>query len=202
MSQDFISGFETGIFVRDDPNAFNDYSCSKPRTDSALKKQALQLTAPMQMMKVMNKDPKMGSLIDTAETFINHSTDLEQLFSGSYDGGDFCSGFIFGRSGSKMLIEIAQKFMQHEVPDEHKPKAKPNQQPKGRVTKEFLDQDKAKHQTGDAKFSDFKEEEKAEPVRTPRDNRKTKDTSLRAARQPVMNDLMNEMANFDPSFLQ
>ena len=155
------------------------------------------------MMKVMNKDPKMQSLISTAETFINHSTDLEQLFFGDYDGGDFCSGFIFGRSGSKMLIEIAGQFMQHDIPDEHNPKFKPNQQPKGRVTKEFLDNDKAKHQTGDAKFSDFKEEEKPQqPVRTPKDNRKTKDTSLRAARQPVMNDLMNEMANFDPSFLQ
>ena len=30
LSRDFLAGFETGIFVRDDDKAFDDYSCSKP----------------------------------------------------------------------------------------------------------------------------------------------------------------------------
>ena len=38
MSADFINGFETGIFVRDDENAFDDYSCEKPQMDKNLQK--------------------------------------------------------------------------------------------------------------------------------------------------------------------
>ena len=39
LGSDFINGFETGIFVRDDANAFYDYSCEKPRGNSDLAKQ-------------------------------------------------------------------------------------------------------------------------------------------------------------------
>ena len=38
LTIDFINGFETGIFVRDDDNAFYDYSCDKPKSDSNLTK--------------------------------------------------------------------------------------------------------------------------------------------------------------------
>ena len=30
MTQDFMHGFETGVFVRDDDMAFYEYSCEKP----------------------------------------------------------------------------------------------------------------------------------------------------------------------------
>ena len=61
----------------------------------------------MKMMQVFMKDEKLSSLCDTFELFANASSELEVLFVGNYDGGDFCTGLIFGRSGSKMLIEIA-----------------------------------------------------------------------------------------------
>ena len=38
LTQEFINGFETGIFVRDDENAFSDYSCDKPSEDTDLRK--------------------------------------------------------------------------------------------------------------------------------------------------------------------
>ena len=34
VSRDFLSGFEAGIFVRDDQKAFDDYSCLRPTKDS------------------------------------------------------------------------------------------------------------------------------------------------------------------------
>jgi len=79
----------------------------------------------------MSKDEKMNGLIDTAEIFIKSAAELEILFTGNYDGGDFCSGLIFGRAGSKMLLEISGRFM--EIPDEHNPELK-EKHPKGRVT--------------------------------------------------------------------
>ena len=35
LNQDFIVGFESGIFVRDDDNAFDDYSCDKPKIEKS-----------------------------------------------------------------------------------------------------------------------------------------------------------------------
>ena len=87
----------------------------------------------------MMNDEKLKSLADTAETFINAASELEAVFLGNYDGGDFCSGLIFGRAGSKMLVEVANRFMN--IPDEHNPALK-EKHPQGRVTKEFLKEDR------------------------------------------------------------
>ena len=71
------------------------------------------------------------------------------VFEGNYDGGDFCSGLIFGKAGSKMLMEMANRFIK--IPDDHNPALKPQEvvpevkNPKGRVTDEFLKKDKKKH---------------------------------------------------------
>ena len=35
LAQDFIVGFESGIFVRDDDTAFEDYSCDKPKIEKS-----------------------------------------------------------------------------------------------------------------------------------------------------------------------
>ena len=40
LTQDFLHGFETGVFVRDDDMAFYDYSCQKPAGNSELRQQA------------------------------------------------------------------------------------------------------------------------------------------------------------------
>ena len=82
-------------------------------------------------------------MADSVELFIEAVVELEEVFTGNYDGGDFCSGMIFGKTGSKALVTIAQKFMT--IPDEHNPALK-NKHPEGRVTKEFLERDKRKHQ--------------------------------------------------------
>ena len=139
---EFINGFEAGVMVRDDPKAFYDYSCDKPKGDSTLAENAKSILAPVQMMKVMMQDEKMKSMADSVELFIEAVVELEEVFTGNYDGGDFCSGMIFGKTGSKALVTIAQKFMT--IPDEHNPALK-GKHPEGRVTKEFLERDKRKH---------------------------------------------------------
>ena len=58
------------------------------------------------MAKMMMHDEKINKMADVIEIFVASASDLELLFNGSYDGGDFCTGFVFGRSGSKMLLEI------------------------------------------------------------------------------------------------
>ena len=100
----------------------------------------------MKMMQAFTKDEKLNGLADTIELFANSASELEVLFYGNYDGGDFCSGLIFGRSGSKLLIEIAQRLVR--IPDDHNPANKEqiekDKRPKGRITDEFLKKDKQK----------------------------------------------------------
>jgi len=36
FDKDFVNGFETGVFVRDDPKAYKEYSCEKPKATSGL----------------------------------------------------------------------------------------------------------------------------------------------------------------------
>ena len=96
------------------------------------------------MMKVMMKDESTRNMIDTTEMFINYGGDLQTLFAGTYDGGDFCKGLIFGRSGSKLLLQVSDRMMQ--LPDEHNPALKPKQvEAHPRITNDFLAKDKATH---------------------------------------------------------
>ena len=36
LKGDFITGFETGIFMRENENALNEYDCPKPETSNAM----------------------------------------------------------------------------------------------------------------------------------------------------------------------
>ena len=44
---EFINGFETGVMVRDDNDAYYDYSCEKPKGDSSLAANAKSMVAPV-----------------------------------------------------------------------------------------------------------------------------------------------------------
>ena len=114
------------------------------------------MIGPMKLATSFIQDDNMKAMVNTVEIFITNAVELEAVFLGDYDGGDFCSGFIFGRSGSKMLMEIAGEYLAPELPDEHNPALKPpKEEPKGRgrggkgnrdrVAKDFVAADKKKH---------------------------------------------------------
>ena len=78
---------------------------------------------PMKFMAGMAKDEKIISTIDAAEVFVLTIADVMAVFTGEYDGGEFCSGLIFGKDGSKMMLQIAQAFVKA-PPKEHDPEMK------------------------------------------------------------------------------
>ena len=112
LSSDFISGFETGAFIRNDDNAFADYSCPKPEIvkNQGFLSQINDMIAPMKLMAGMVKgqDQKLSSIIGVIEPFLLSINEITAIFGGNYDGGDFCSGLIFGKDSSKMLTSIAE----------------------------------------------------------------------------------------------
>jgi len=70
-------------------------------------------------MAAMSADENITKLVDSVDIFVEGIASMISVFSGEYDGGDFCIGLIFGKYGSKMLTDIADTFLS--VPDEHDP---------------------------------------------------------------------------------
>jgi hypothetical protein len=56
LTKDFISGFETGVFLRDDEHAFRDYNCKRPKANNKFSQQIQGLITPMKLMGNMMKD--------------------------------------------------------------------------------------------------------------------------------------------------
>lgn len=70
------------------------------------------------MMK--EKDDKIIQIIEAVEVFISGVIDLMTLFKGDYDNGDFCSGLVFGKDGSNMLIQLATQFVKHSTKESNR----------------------------------------------------------------------------------
>ena len=65
---------------------------------------------PLRMVGALSKDKNIEHMISTVEVFIQSLSSLLSVFSG-YDGGEFCSGLIFGQTGATMLTNIAQTIV-------------------------------------------------------------------------------------------
>ena len=58
------------------------------------------------MVSKLSKDKNVENMVSTVEVFISSLSSLMSVFGG-YDGGEFCSGLIFGSTGASMLTNIA-----------------------------------------------------------------------------------------------
>ena len=74
----------------------------------------------MKLMAGMSQDAKISSIIGALEVFVGSISEIASVFLGDYDGGDFCSGLIFGKDGAVMMLQIAETFI-GPPPPEHDP---------------------------------------------------------------------------------
>ena len=77
----------------------------------------------MKFMAGMANNEKITSTVEAVEAFVLTISDVLAVFTGDYDGGEFCSGLIFGKDGSKMMLQIAQSFVKA-PPKAHDPELK------------------------------------------------------------------------------
>jgi len=70
-----------------------------------------QLMGPLKMVGALAKDKNIEHMISTVEVFVGSLSQLLSVFNG-YDGGEFCSGVIFGHHGAMMLTNIAKTLVQ------------------------------------------------------------------------------------------
>ena len=62
------------------------------------------------MVGALAKDKNIEHMISTVEVFVQSLSSLLSVFTG-YEGGEFCSGLIFGATGAQMLTNIAQTLV-------------------------------------------------------------------------------------------
>ena len=105
LHSEFITGFESGIFMRENDAIYEEYGCPKAKAPAALGN-LNQLMGPLKIMSSLSKDKNVENMVSTVELFVQSLSQLMSVFSG-YDGGEFCSGLLFGSTGATMLTNIA-----------------------------------------------------------------------------------------------
>ena len=113
LSGDFLTGFESGIFLRQSEAQYKEYDCPKASIQyEDFKKVKDMLPAVKSMMKIMNKDDnEMINMFESLTVFMDHIDELMGVFDYGYTGGDFCAGLTFGYAGSNLLFKIAEDII-------------------------------------------------------------------------------------------
>ena len=110
LSTDFITGFESGIFLRSNDNLLDEYQCPEAKPAGAMGN-VKEMLQPIKMMTSMIQDKNIVNMVSTMELFISSLSSLMAVFT-NYEGGDFCSGLIFGSNGAVMLTNIAKTLFE------------------------------------------------------------------------------------------
>ena len=126
LEGDFLTGFETGIFLRKDKKQLDEYGCPKAEIKMEEFKKIRDLLPNVKnIIKVMggnSNDKEMDNMLDSLVVFVNHLDELIGVFDAEYNGGDFCAGMTFGASGSNLLFSIAETIVSHAIKSVQKPK--------------------------------------------------------------------------------
>ena len=99
FSDDFVSGFESGIFLRTKEDR-EEYGCPEPHSDSAALMGLPDMMTPLKMMTAFVQDQNIKAIVDIVGVFIESVSQLMAVFMNQYEGDDFCSGLIFGSNGA------------------------------------------------------------------------------------------------------
>lgn len=127
LEGDFLTGFETGIFLRKDKTQLDEYGCPKAEIKmDEFKKIRDLLPNVKNIIGVMTggagNDHELDNMLDSLVVFVNHLDELIGVFDSEYNGGDFCAGMTFGASGSNLLFSIAETIVSHAIKSIQKPK--------------------------------------------------------------------------------
>ena len=118
LNGDFITGFESGIFLRKSPEQVDEYNCPKGHIqESEFQKVKQALPGIKGMMGLMNqgKDNELENMLESLVVFLDHVDELFGVFAPDYDGNDFCAGLTFGFAGSNLLYKIAEDIITHHL---------------------------------------------------------------------------------------
>ena len=113
MTVDFLTGFESGIFLRNNTKQFEEYGCPDQQADS---KEIAAIKLGLEPIKQLGSKgtftggkpiPELVDIIDTIMLFSDSFDKFIGVFDSEFTGGDFCAGLTFGMQGTKMLEKVA-----------------------------------------------------------------------------------------------
>ena len=101
MTVDFLTGFESGLFMRNNTQHFDEYGCPTshpPSKDLAVLKQAIAPIKNLNNGAFTGGKPlqEVADMINTVELFVDSLDKFIGVFDEEYNGGDFCAGITFG----------------------------------------------------------------------------------------------------------
>ena len=119
MSSDFLTGFESGIFLRNNTAQFEEYGCPDQETDS---EEMRMFKAGLDPIKSITKamgpsSSQISEIIDAIDVFVSSFDKFIGVFDNSYVGGDFCAGLTFGMQGTNMLQKVAMMLYDQNLKD-------------------------------------------------------------------------------------
>ena len=125
MTTEFITGFESGIFMRGNPEMLETYSCPDPDLKKDAKFVQMQsMIQPLKLMSGMLEDKNIEQMVSQMEELFESFFTLVSIFQ-NYQGGDFCMGLIFGMNGAQIMTKLASVMFEYMM----KPAAKPASAP-------------------------------------------------------------------------
>ena len=126
MTVDFLTGFESGIFLRNNSKQFEEYGCPDQIADS---KEIQAIKLGLEPIKALSTKgtltggkpiPELVDIIDTIMLFTDAFDKFIGVFDHEYTGGDFCSGLTFVMQGTKMLEKVATTLYNNHVKNKAK----------------------------------------------------------------------------------
>ena len=111
LNSDFLKGFDSGVTLRSNRRAINEFNCPKPRPDIEIIDKLDKLVMPMKMAATLGGQKKIADVVDHVQIFTDAMREMMGVFDSAYDGGDFCTGLIFGIDGANMLFDVAESLV-------------------------------------------------------------------------------------------
>ena len=107
---DFFQGMESGFFLRDTEDGHREYDCPDPSLDVNALKQVNSILGPVQMLLKMAKNDTIDAAFNSIDTIVNAAFQIIAAVDG-YQGSSFCSGLLFGVSGSNLVLNLGREII-------------------------------------------------------------------------------------------
>ena len=119
MTTDFLTGFEGGIFLRNNTQQFEEYGCPEQHASldevKAFKNGIKPLKGMAEALLGGKPDETLDQIIDTIFLFVDSFDKFIGVFDEEYSGGEFCAGLTFGKEGAKLLQTIATTLYENHI---------------------------------------------------------------------------------------
>ena len=119
LTEEFLSGFETGIKLRKSPDKVEEYNCP-PAAFKISEFRKIKNIWPSVVHNIYYKNDKgedqlPKNLMLSLDLLIRNLVDLVSIFENDYQyhAGDYCAGLKFGFSGTNLLFFIAYDILNH-----------------------------------------------------------------------------------------